>query len=96
MATSKFDHDIQKWVDEIMKNTRNLSTETELKEQARVALKLFLDSDENNDGALSFEELKKLCDHAGLPMGDDEEDMLKKIDIDNSNTLDIQEWTNWW
>ena len=96
MALKEFTDHINDWVEQIMKNTRNLSTELELREQAKVALQLFLDADTNNEGTLDSEELKHLCEHAGLPMESDEEEMLIKIDADGNGSLNIAEWSKWW
>jgi len=96
MALKEFTDHIDDWVEQIMKNTRNLSTEVELREQAKVALQLFLDADTNNEGLLDSAELKHLCEHAGLPMESDEEEMLIKIDADGNGSLNIAEWSKWW
>jgi len=96
MATKEFNEHIIDWVEQAMKNPRNLSTESELREQAKVALQLFLDADSNNEGSLDSVELKYLCEHAGLPMGTDEEEMLNKVDADGNGSLDIAEWSKWW
>ena len=80
----------------LLEKPRNLATEIELHEQAKVALTLFKESDSDGSETLSFNELKELCNHAGLPMEADEEEMLMKMDTDDSGSLDIEEWTIWW
>eukprot|EP01038_Epipyxis_sp_PR26KG_P009672 gene9672-13022_t len=87
---------IDGWVQRIISTPRNLATEVELIEQSKVALKLFLRADIDNSKFLSFEELKNLCDHMGLPMTDNEEEGLIKLDTDGNGTLDVEEFVNWW
>jgi Ca2+-binding EF-hand superfamily protein len=95
MAT-QFNEKIDEWIEEILAMPRNIATEIELREQSKVALNLFLEADVDKSESLSFEELKSLCDAAGLPMENDEEEALIKMDTDDSGTLDIEEWVSWW
>lgn len=94
--SERFNNKIDQWVKDIMASSKNLATEIELKEQAKVALNLFMQSDIDGSETLSFNELKTLCDMAGLPMEVDEEEALIKMDKDDSGSLDIEEWTTWW
>lgn len=94
--TQEFTEHIDSWVKSTLDHPKNLATEIELKEQGKVALKAFLDNDADESGALDFGELKNLCQNMGLPMEDDEEEQLRKLDKDDSGTLDIEEWTRWW
>jgi Ca2+-binding EF-hand superfamily protein len=93
---SQFYEKIDDWVSSVLKNPRNLATDVELKEQSKVALNLFTQSDVDGSETLSFDELKLLCEMAGLPMENDEEEALAKMDKDDSGTLDIEEWVKWW
>ena len=87
---------LNQWVDEILKSPQNIATKVELQEQSRVAFNLFIEADIDGSETLSVTELKQLCDTAGLPMENNEEDVLMKIDKDNSGYLDIEEWIKWW
>ena len=91
-----FEEKNQEWISLIISNPRNLATEVELREQARVALKRFMEADVDQSESLSFAELKVICEHMGLPMGEDEEEALCKMDADGNGTLDIEEWVLWW
>jgi hypothetical protein len=59
----EFNENIDQWVNDALKNPKNLATENELREQSNVALKAFLDNDANGSGTLDFEELKNLCEN---------------------------------
>ena len=83
-------------VEEVLQNPKNLATKTELNEQGKVALKLFIENDSDCSNFLNFEELKKICDFMGLPVEEDEEEALNKIDTDQSGSLSIVEWISWW
>jgi Ca2+-binding EF-hand superfamily protein len=83
-------------VEELLQNPKNLATKSELNEQAKVAVKLFLDNDSDCNDVLTFDELKNICDFMGLPIEENEEKALKKIDTDNSGSLSIVEWISWW
>jgi Ca2+-binding EF-hand superfamily protein len=95
MAT-RFYEKIDQWVSDVLNQTKNIATEIELREQSKVALNLFIEADIDGSESLSFEELKNLCDMAGLPMENSEEDALIQMDKDDSGTLDIEEWVLWW
>ena len=96
MALQEYDDKIDDWVSEFLRSPKNLASEQELREQGKVALKYFIDADLDGSQSLNFQELKRLCDDMGLPMGNDEEEALAKIDKDGSGCLDIDEWTRWW
>jgi Ca2+-binding EF-hand superfamily protein/ankyrin repeat protein len=83
-------------VEEILRNPKNLASEIELREQASVALKYFKDYDIDKTNTLSFDEIKLLCNNLGLPMENDEEEMLMKMDTDDSGVLEMPEWLSWW
>jgi Ca2+-binding EF-hand superfamily protein/ankyrin repeat protein len=93
---TEFHEKINEWVYEITRNPKNLASEIELFEQGRMALKYFLQYDTDHSQTISFDELKLLCDHLGLPMEDDEEEMLLKLDKDGNGTLDLYEFISWW
>jgi Ca2+-binding EF-hand superfamily protein len=95
-ADELFQQHSEDWISSVTTNPRNLATETELREQAKVALRRFLEADIDQSGALSFEELKRLCDDMGLPMGEDEEEALHHLDKDGNGTIGIEEWVKWW
>jgi len=88
--------DAEGWISKYLKSPKNLATEVELREQARIAINYFKEADTDGGGSLSFQELKRLCDQMGLPMENDEEEMLMKMDTDDSGALDIDEWGFWW
>lgn len=96
MMLEKFSDKVDVWVTDVLAKPNNIATELELREQSNVALQLFKDADVDSSGCLSFEELKLLCDTAGLPMEDDEEEALLKMDRDDSGSLDVEEWVKWW
>jgi len=83
-------------VAKVLQSPKNLATEIELQEQAKVAITQFRENDIDGSETLSFQELKRLCDNMGLPMEQDEEEALAKIDKDGSNSLDLEEWLEWW
>lgn len=91
-----WDEKISGWVRRFLDNPKNLANEVELIEQARVAIRHFRDADSDKSSSLSLDELKRLCDRMGLPMEDDEEEALLKMDTDDSGALDIDEWALWW
>jgi Ca2+-binding EF-hand superfamily protein/ankyrin repeat protein len=93
---TEYHEKINEWVYEITRNPKNLASETELFEQGRMALKYFLQYDTDRSQTISFDELKLLCDHLGLPVEDDEEEMLRKLDKDGNGTLDLHEFISWW
>lgn len=93
---SLYINNLPNWIEEALQKPKNLASETELKEQAKVALNYFIQADIDKSDSLSFAELKRLCDEMGLPMGNDEEEALFKMDTDGSGALDIEEWTKWW
>ena len=90
------DTQLSEIVEVILRNPKNLATKIELNEQAKVALKLFVENDSDYNNFLGFEELKKICDFMGLPVEEDEEEALNKIDTDQSGSLSIIEWISWW
>lgn len=73
----------------------NLCSEVELKEQAAIAKKAFVDAD-NGDGEVNFDELKKICRALGVKLSEEEEEAMANIDTDGTGTLDIVEWLTWW
>jgi Ca2+-binding EF-hand superfamily protein len=93
---TEFDEQIPEWVAKVVESPRNLATEKELTEQCKVALNLFIDADMDGNRQLSFQELKQLCDAAGLPVGDDEDEAMLHMDKNESGSLDIEEWVTWW
>lgn len=95
-SNNEYQDKIDDWVNTILKNPKNLASEIELREQGKLALKYFTESDVDQSQSLSFQELKRLCDQLGLPMGDDEEEALIKMDKDDSGCLDLEEWITWW
>lgn len=94
--SARFDANVEGWVSDILSKSKNIAGEVELFEQAKAAFNLFVQADVDGSESLSFEELKSLCDIAGLPMEDDEEEALSKIDRDDSGCLDVEEWVKWW
>lgn len=96
MMLERFSEKIDAWVANILAKPNNIATELELREQSNVAIGLFLEADVDSSQCLSFEELKLLCDTAGLPMEEDEEESLMKMDCDDSGSLDVEEWVKWW
>lgn len=94
--SEQFYEKIDQWVSDVLQSKKNIATEIELREQSKVALNLFIQADVDHSETLSFNELKALCDMAGLPMEDDEEEALIKMDKDDSGALDIEEWVTWW
>jgi Ca2+-binding EF-hand superfamily protein/ankyrin repeat protein len=87
---------IQEWIDNILKNPKNLASERELQEQGKVALKYFQDYDFDHTNTLTINELKLLCDNLGLPVEKDEDEMLMKLDKDDSGAVDLNEFILWW
>eukprot|EP01035_Chromulina_nebulosa_P016321 gene16321-21632_t len=83
-------------VEELLQNPKNLATKSELNEQAKVAVNLFLENDSDRNHVLTFDELKNICDFMGLPIEENEEKALKNIDTDHSGSLSIVEWVSWW
>ena len=81
---------------DIFESPKNLSTKDELYSAGRVAIKAFKDSDIDGSGELDFNEMKRLCVDMGLPMSNNEEEEIIKMDKDGSNTLDLNEWLSWW
>jgi hypothetical protein len=67
------------WVQQVFDSSSNLCTKKELEEQARVATKAFIDNDVNYDGSLTLDELIKLCNNLGLAVGNDDEEVLQKV-----------------
>lgn len=96
MNDSRLTQSIDNLVHNILKNPKNLATEVELLEQAKVAVNLFLEYDTDSSGVLSFEELKFLCDHMGLPVEKEDEDRLVSMDTDGSGSLSMNNWVLWW
>eukprot|EP01039_Chlorochromonas_danica_P011273 gene11273-12573_t len=91
-----FEYKHKEWIDSVLQSPRNLASQEELLEQARVALKRFLEADVDSSGSLSFQELQRLCEAMGLPMEEEEEEALSKLDEDGNGSLDVQEWVLWW
>ena len=91
-----FEENKEQWISSLLENPRNLATEQELVEQAKVALKLFQEWDVDGGKTLSVGELKGLCDHMGLPVKFEEEADLFAIDKDGNGNVDIEEFTKWW
>ena len=83
------------YVQQQLTDRKNLSSEVELGEQARIAYKAFLAAD-SGAGELGVRELRGLCDSLGLPLEGDEEEALGKKDKDGSGTLDLDEVMTWW
>mmetsp|Transcript_5040 Transcript_5040/g.5513 ORF Transcript_5040/g.5513 Transcript_5040/m.5513 type:complete len:688 (+) Transcript_5040:53-2116(+) len=92
----EFNEKIDTWIKDILQNPRNLASETELHEQGSLALKYFKEYDLDHSNSLTFNELKLLCEHLGLPMERDEEEALLKLDQDGNGTLDLFEFISWW
>jgi Ca2+-binding EF-hand superfamily protein len=59
-------------------------------------MKAFKDSDIDGSNELDYNEMKRLCEEMGLPMSNNEEEEILKMDKDGSNTLDLQEWLSFW
>lgn len=91
-----FEDNKSEWISELIDNPRNLATEQELGEQAKVSLKLFQNWDKDGSNTLTIDELKGLCDHMGLPVKFDEETDLLSIDKDGNGNVDIEEFAKWW
>lgn len=72
---------IAEWVQLVFDSKSNLCTKKELEEQARVATKAFIDNDVNYDGSLTLDELVKLCNNLGLAVGNDDEEVLQKVNL---------------
>jgi Ca2+-binding EF-hand superfamily protein len=93
----EYESQIAEWVTPLLQQPKNLASESELREQCRVAINNFMKSDFDNTGTLDFTELKRLCDEIGLPMGKDEEQsLMMTMDKDGNGTLDLEEWVKWW
>ena len=93
MATEE---QLRQYVERQLSSKQNLATEGELLEQVRVAYNAFCAADVSGRAELSIAELVRLCESLGLPMEKDEEEVLAKMDADGSETLDVDEWLNWW
>ena len=61
------DTQLSEIVEVILRNPKNLATKIELNEQAKVALKLFVENDSDYNNFLGFEELKKICVEISSP-----------------------------
>lgn len=83
------------YVKQQLSERKNLASEIELLEQARVVYRSYTVAD-NGDGELNFYELKRLCDNLGLPLENDEEEAMAKKDKDESGTIDVDELMSWW
>lgn len=96
MITDAEHEQIDKWVQGTLMHPKNLCTEPELTEQANAAFIAFRKADGDNSNQLSIPELLRLCEEMGLPAEKDEEEMLMKIDSDDSGEIDITEWMTFW
>ena len=83
------------YVAQQVSEVKNLASEVELHEQARIAHQAYVALG-TDDGELSFKQLKQLCEGLGLPLEASEEEDLGKKDRDGSNTLDVDELMTWW
>jgi len=50
----------------------------------------------NSGGNITLDRLRPLCEEMGLPVCDDEDEMMDKMDGDDSGTLEKAEWIEWW
>jgi Ca2+-binding EF-hand superfamily protein len=87
---------IAKCVADAFSSSRNIATEGELTEQAQLAVTNFRLADKDLSGTISFDELPALCSFMGLPLEQDEEEMLFAMDKDASGVLELPEWLEWW
>jgi Ca2+-binding EF-hand superfamily protein len=88
--------DINNWVLQALHYPHNLASESELNEHANAALSAFSNADVDSSKLLTVPELRNLCFEMGLPMENDEEEALMKIDADDSGQITIDEWIIWW
>ena len=96
MITDSEHEQIGRWVEATLHDPRNLATEQELLTQATSAFLGFRKADRTNSNTLSIPELLRLCDEMGLSANKEEEEMLMKIDGDDSGELPINEWVVFW
>eukprot|EP01041_Mallomonas_annulata_P004111 gene4111-8169_t len=83
-------------INEILDMPSCLSTPKELEAQALLASRAFSESDADNNGTLSLEEITKMCEIMGLPIDMDDNDYFDRIDADGSDTLSELEFLKWW
>lgn len=83
-------------IDEIFESPKNLSSKDELFTAGRLAIKAFKESDIDGSNELDFKEMKRLCEEMALPMSNNEEEELIKMDNDGNNNIDLYEWLSFW
>jgi len=83
-------------IESILLDAGNLCTIDELRTQNKQCMRMFEDSDADGNGVLTFGEISRLCGLMGVPMRGDENEMLRKMDSDDSGTLEKSEWRVWW
>jgi Ca2+-binding EF-hand superfamily protein len=87
---------IHKCVQVTFEGPKNIATIEELTQQATLAVTNFTLADKDQSGTVSFDELPGLCSFMGLPLQQDEEEMLLSMDKDGSGVLEMEEWLSWW
>ena len=80
----------------VFSDYRNLCTKEELELSLKQSIEHFNEVDTNSDGFLKLDDVKLLCESMGLPVSEDEEDLMSKMDTDGSGTLEKGEWVKWW
>ena len=83
-------------IEEILHDPINLATEQELREQLSQCIVAFEKSDRDGNHVLTIDEISNVCNYMGAPMEDDEEEQLRRMDKDDSGTVDEDEWCRWW
>jgi len=60
-------------------------------------LSYFTNFDSKNNGALDFDEFSKLIRDIGFKLSEEElKKGFDKVDIDNNNEIDFEEFMAWW
>jgi Ca2+-binding EF-hand superfamily protein len=83
-------------VDLVLSDPHNLCTQDELYTARNQCLRCFERADKDGNGCLTFDEIEGLCEYMGIPMRGDECEMLRKMDRDDSGTLERGEWVKYW
>lgn len=75
---------------------KNLSSESELRQQANAAFRAAKASDHDGNEIITTSEIEELTEKMGLPVGEGADDIIVSMDDDGSGRLEIMEFVVWW
>ena len=82
-------------LDKVLHSPANCCPLDELKIQMKQCLSAFEDAGEGEE-CIHISQINSLCEQMGLPIVEDEAELLEKMDSDGSGTLERREWVDWW